>query len=54
MRIASKRVWIADQFIPAVIEMENGIIQNVLPYDENIIDQNYGNLRIVPGFIDMH
>ena len=54
MRIASKRVWIADQFTPAVIEIENGIIKNVLPYDEHNVDHNYGNLRIVPGFMDIH
>lgn len=54
MRIASKRVWIADQFTPAVIELENGIIKNVLPYDEHNVDVNYGNLRIVPGFMDIH
>ncbi len=54
MRIASKRVWIADQFIPAVIEIENGVIKNVLPYDEHRVDHDYGNLRIVPGFMDIH
>ena len=46
MRIASKRVWIADQFTPAVIEIENGIIKNVLPYDGHSVDHDYGNLRI--------
>ena len=54
MRIASKRVWIADQFLPAVIEIENGVIKNVLPYDGHSVDHDYGNLRIVPGFMDIH
>lgn len=54
MRIASKRVWIADQFTPAVIELENGIIKNVLPYHQDKVDHDYGNLRIVPGFMDIH
>lgn len=53
MRICSKKVWIADQFVPAVIEMKNGIIENILPYSHDV-DEDYGSLRIVPGFIDIH
>ena len=32
MIIQSKKVWIADQFFAAAIEMEDGKIVNVLPY----------------------
>ena len=32
MIIQSNKVWIADQFIPAQVEMENGRIVSVLPH----------------------
>ena len=32
MLIQSKKVWIADQFIAAELEIENGKITEVLPY----------------------
>ena len=32
MIIQSKKVWIADQFFAAAIEVEDGKIVNVLPY----------------------
>lgn len=54
MIIQSKRVWVLDQFIAAQIEIENGKIQRILPYNSQLIDFDYGNLRIVPGFIDIH
>ena len=31
MVIQSKKVWIADQFIPAIVEMEGGKITGVAP-----------------------
>lgn len=54
MIIQSKRVWIADQFYPAQIEIEAGIIKNVLPYGTKTVDKDYEDKRIVPGFIDIH
>ena len=54
MIIQSKKVWIADQFFAAAIEIENGKIVNVLPYGSKEADVDYGNKRIVPGFIDIH
>ena len=54
MIIQSKKVWIADQFFAAAIEMENGKIVNVLPYGSKPADVDYGNKRIVPGFLDIH
>ncbi len=53
MKIQSKRVWIADQFVPAIIEFEEKI-KNVYPYGTKDVDIDYGNKRIVPGFIDVH
>ena len=54
MRIKSKKVWIADQFIPAVIEMEDGKIKGVYPHGSVDVDVDYVDKRIVPGFIDIH
>ncbi|MDO4500809.1 MAG: N-acetylglucosamine-6-phosphate deacetylase [Erysipelotrichaceae bacterium] len=54
MIIQSKQVWIADQFFPAQIEMEDGKIKNVLDYGTKEVDVDYGEKRIVPGFIDIH
>ncbi len=54
MLIQSKKVWIADQFVAAMIEMEDGKITNVLPYSTKPADVDYDDKRIVPGFIDVH
>lgn len=54
MRIQSKKVWIADQFTPAIIETENGRITNILPYGSVPVDADYEDKRIVPGFLDVH
>ena len=54
MIIQSKKVWIADQFTPAQLELEDGIIKEIYPYDEKEVTKDYGDLRILPGFIDIH
>ena len=54
MRIQSKRVWIADQFVPAIIEIEHQMISNIYPYASKEVDIDYGNQRILPGFMDIH
>ena len=54
MIIQSKKVWIADQFIPAQVEMENGKIIRIAPYGAKQPDVDYGDKRILPGFIDVH
>ena len=54
MLIQSKKVWIADQFIPAAIEMNDVKITGVFPYGTKEVDVDYGCKRIVPGFIDIH
>ena len=53
MKIKSSRVFIAGDFIPAVISVNGKTIDAVLPY-ETEADEDYGDLRIVPGFIDVH
>ncbi len=54
MIIQSRRVWIAGQFIPAQLQVEDGKIQAIRNYEEMKADQDYGEKRIVPGFIDIH
>ena len=53
MKIKSTRIWIAGDFMPGVIEISGKSIVSVLPY-ETQADIDYGDLRIVPGFIDIH
>lgn len=54
MRIQSKKVWIADQFTPAILETDGGRITNILPYGSVPVDADYEDKRIVPGFLDVH
>ena len=54
MLIQSRKVWIADQFFEAMIEVQGDKITGVLPYGSRPADVDYGDLRIVPGFLDIH
>lgn len=54
MLIQSQKVWIADQFIPAAIEMNGGKITGIFSHGSKPADRDYGDLRIVPGFLDLH
>ncbi len=54
MLLQSKRVWIGGQFIEAQIEIEDSKIINIYPYNTKQEATDYGNNRIVPGFIDVH
>lgn len=54
MIIQSKKVWIADQFLGAQIEVADGKIVNIYNYGEKPVDVDYGSERILPGFIDVH
>lgn len=54
MIIQSTKVWVADQFIKAQIEVENGKITNLYEYGSKTADVDYGDNRILPGFIDLH
>ncbi|MBS6954996.1 MAG: N-acetylglucosamine-6-phosphate deacetylase [Enterocloster asparagiformis] len=54
MIIQSKRIWIAGQFMAAQLEIDGKKILRVLPYGSRQADEDCGNDRIVPGFIDIH
>ena len=54
MIIQSKRVWIANQFIPAQIKVDQGIIVDIYDYNRYKPTIDYNNYRLVPGFIDIH
>lgn len=54
MIIQSEKVWFGNQFVKAQIEIEGRSIKAVLPYHAKPADIDYGNKRIVPGFIDVH
>ncbi len=54
MIIQSERVWVNGFFLKAQLEVEDGKIKNVLPYGAKPVDEDYGDLRVVPGFIDVH
>lgn len=54
MLIQSKKIWIADQFVGAILEVADGKIKDVFPYGSKPVDVDYGDKRIVPGFLDIH
>lgn len=54
MIIQSEKVWFGNQFVKAQIEIQGTVIEAILPYGSKPVDQDYGNKRIVPGFIDVH
>lgn len=54
MIIQSERVWVLGQFLKAQLELIDGKIKNVLAYGAKPVDKDYGDKRIVPGFIDIH
>ena len=54
MLIQSTHVWICGDFIPAEIEINDGKITEIYPINTKPADKDYGDLRIVPGFIDIH
>lgn len=54
MRIQSRNVWQGGQFLPAQLLVEGSSIRQVLPCGGDLPDHDYGDARIVPGFIDQH
>ncbi|WP_286080975.1 N-acetylglucosamine-6-phosphate deacetylase [Parablautia intestinalis] len=57
MIIQSKRVWIGGQFSAAQLNIQGEKIEGIYPWGTKEItntDKDYDNLRIVPGFIDVH
>lgn len=54
MLIQGKKIWIADQFMAAELDIRDGKIADILPYGSRPADVDYKDLRIVPGFLDIH
>lgn len=54
MIIQSQRVWLAGAFLPAQLEVEDGRIKSICEYGLKKADEDFGENRIVPGFIDVH
>lgn len=54
MIIQSKRVYIDGKFVKAQIDIDKDQIVDIYTYGKNIVDIDYGNKRIVPGFYDIH
>ncbi len=54
MIIQSTRVWLNGDFIPAQLEVDGKKIVAVHNYDAKKVDVEYGDKRLVPGFIDIH
>lgn len=55
MIIRSKRVWLSGQFLPVCVEVEDGKIQAIFDYEtDKNVDFDFGEKRVLPGFIDIH
>ena len=54
MIIQSKRIWIVNTWCAGQLEIELGNIKRILPYRTIDADYDYGDKRIVPGFVDIH
>ncbi len=54
MVIQSKRVWLAGQFTAAQLVLSGSKIERILPYRTEPVNKDWGDLRILPGFLDIH
>ena len=54
MIIQSKYVWLNEELKPAQVQVEQGKITGIYPYNKEEADIDYGDLWILPGFIDIH
>ena len=54
MIIQSSRVYIGSQFTPMQLEITDSKITAAYAYGSKPVDKDYGDKRIVPGFIDVH
>lgn len=54
MILQSKRVWIGGQFIAAQLDVQGEKIDSIYPWGTKTADVDYGDRRVVPGFIDVH
>ena len=53
MLIKSTRVWVCGRFLSAIIEVEDKKITRILPYSDQEVDYDFGDKRVLPGFIDI-
>ena len=54
MILQSKRVWVLNEWMEAQVEISDGKILAVYPYGTHAADEDFGERRLVPGFIDVH
>lgn len=54
MILQSKRVWIGGQFMAAQLEVQGEKIEGIYPWGTKAADVDYGDRRMMPGFIDVH
>ncbi len=54
MIIQGRRIWQAGQFVAAQLVIGNGKIESVLPYNTHPAEKDWGNKRVLPGFLDIH
>ena len=54
MILQSRRVWTAGQFLPLQLQIEGDKIVQISEYGNMEADEDWGDKRIVPGFIDVH
>ena len=56
MILQSRRVWVLNDWLEAQVEVsaESGRIEGICPYGTCVPDMDFGDLRLVPGFIDVH
>ena len=56
MILQSRRVWILNEWMEVQIEfsVETGKIEGIHPYGAKTADLDFGDLRVVPGFLDVH
>lgn len=54
MIIQSTHVWIEETFLKKQLQIEEGKIVAINNYNEKEVDIDYGDLWILPGFIDIH
>lgn len=54
MIIQSQNIWISGSFISAQIEIEGKVIKGIYAYNQKSVDKDFGDLRIIPGMIDVH
>ncbi len=54
MILQSKHVWLNEQLVPAQVEIEGGRIVAIHDYNQKKVDEDLGELWLLPGLIDLH